>query len=59
MLDNQTFKTVINSTPLISIDLLVRKNNKILLGKRVNKPAQFFFFQLVVGFIKTKQLKAQ
>ena len=29
MLDNQAFKTVANSTPLISIDLLVN-NNKIL-----------------------------
>ena len=29
MLDDQTFKTVIRSTPLISIDLLVKKDNKI------------------------------
>ena len=46
MLDNQTFKTVINSTPLISIDLLVKKNNKILLGKRINKPAQGYLFSI-------------
>tara|TARA_B110000967_G_C18702174_1_gene468413 strand:- start:22 stop:459 length:438 start_codon:yes stop_codon:yes gene_type:complete len=44
MLDNKTFKTVISSTPLISIDLLVKKDNKILLGKRVNKPAQDYLF---------------
>lgn len=44
MLDDQTFKTVISSTPLISIDLLVKKDNKILLGKRINKPAQGYFF---------------
>jgi len=46
MLDGQTFKTVINSTPLISIDLLVKKDNKILLGKRINKPAQGYFFSI-------------
>jgi len=44
MLDDQTFKTVIRSTPLISIDLLVKKDNKILLGKRINKPAQGYLF---------------
>ena len=46
MLDNQTLKTVINSTPLISIDLLVKKDNKILLGKRINKPAQGYLFSI-------------
>ena len=46
MLDNQTFKTVVSSTPLISIDLLVKKDNKILLGKRINKPAQGYLFSI-------------
>ena len=46
MLDDQTFKTVIISTPLISIDLLVKKDNKILLGKRINKPAQSYLFSI-------------
>jgi len=46
MLDNQTFKTVISSAPLISIDLLVKKDNKILLGKRLNKPAQGDLFSI-------------
>jgi len=46
MLDNQTFKIVINSTPLISIDLFVKKNNLILLGKRINKPAQGYLFSI-------------
>jgi len=46
MLDDQTFETVISSTPLISIDLLVKKDNKILLGKRINKPAQGYFFSI-------------
>ena len=46
MLDDQTFEAVISSTPLISIDLLVKKDNKILLGKRINKPAQGYLFSI-------------
>lgn len=46
MLNNKTFKTVIQSTPLISIDLIVKKDNKILLGKRLNKPAQGYLFSI-------------
>jgi colanic acid biosynthesis protein WcaH len=44
MLDDATFKTVLDSTPLISIDILLKKGSKVLLGKRVNKPAQGYFF---------------
>jgi len=44
MLEDATFKTILNSTPLISIDILVMKNGKVLLGKRSNKPAQGYFF---------------
>ena len=44
MLDDQIFKTVVDSAPLISIDILIKKDNKVLLGRRVNKPAQGYFF---------------
>ena len=44
MLDDTTFKTIIDSAPLISIDILLKKDNKFLLGKRINKPAQGYFF---------------
>jgi len=44
MLDDATFKTVLDSAPLISIDILLKKGGKVLLGKRVNKPAQGYFF---------------
>ncbi len=44
-LDNDTFAKVIDFTPLISIDLVVRNaSGKILLGLRTNKPAQGFWF---------------
>ena len=45
MLDEVLFRQVVNLVPLISIDILVVKNAKVLLGKRNNKPAQGFFFQ--------------
>lgn len=45
MLPLDIFKTVIASTPLISIDLIVRNNKRqVLLGLRVNRPAQGYWF---------------
>jgi len=44
MLDSQTFKTVVDSAPLVSIDLIAENGGKILLGKRKNRPARGFFF---------------
>ena len=45
MLPLKTFKTVIESTPLVSIDLIVRnKSGQILLGKRTNRPAKGNWF---------------
>jgi colanic acid biosynthesis protein WcaH len=47
MLPESTFKTIVASTPLVSIDLLVRNlQGNILLGKRVNRPAQGVWFVL-------------
>lgn len=46
MLDNNTFRTVVNSTPLVSIDFIITKNEKALLGRRVNKPASNYFFSI-------------
>ena len=44
-LDNATFAKVVDSTPLISIDLVVRNaSGQILLGLRTNRPAQGFWF---------------
>ena len=44
-LDQQTFKTVINSTPLISIDLIVRnEQGQVLVGQRCNRPAKDYWF---------------
>jgi colanic acid biosynthesis protein WcaH len=45
MLNDLQFKAVIHSTPLISIDLIVRSNSgEVLLGKRLNRPAKGYWF---------------
>lgn len=44
-LDAAAFETVVASTPLISIDLLVKnKKGEYLLGLRKNRPAQGYWF---------------
>ena len=44
-LDEQTFETVVSSVPLVSIDLIVRNpTGRVLLGKRVNRPAEGYWF---------------
>ncbi|MFT5713211.1 MAG: colanic acid biosynthesis protein WcaH [Glaciecola sp.] len=44
-LDESTFKTVIASTPLVSIDLVIKNTHgEYLLGFRNNRPAQGFWF---------------
>lgn len=44
MLDSQTFKIVIENTPLVSIDLCLVYNGQILLGKRNNEPLKGTWF---------------
>tara|TARA_B110001469_G_C9549075_1_gene272453 strand:+ start:93 stop:530 length:438 start_codon:yes stop_codon:yes gene_type:complete len=46
VLDKQTFKVVVRSAPLVSIDLIVKNNNMFLLGKRVNNPAKDYLFSV-------------
>jgi colanic acid biosynthesis protein WcaH len=44
-LDNNIFETVIDSTPLISIDLVVKNpQGHALLGLRTNRPAKDYWF---------------
>lgn len=43
-LSAQTFSNVIEHAPLISIDLCIVHQGKILLGKRNNPPAKDFYF---------------
>lgn len=44
-LSSGAFATVVASTPLVSIDLIVRDSNGlVLLGERLNRPAQGYWF---------------
>lgn len=44
-LDMHTFQTVVAHTPLVSIDLIVENaEGQVLLGQRLNKPAQGYWF---------------
>jgi colanic acid biosynthesis protein WcaH len=44
MLDMQTFKTVIENAPLVSIDLCLVSDRYMLLGKRTNEPLKNRWF---------------
>ena len=45
MVPIEEFKTIMEHTPLITIDFICKdKNNKILLGRRVNNPAKDYYF---------------
>lgn len=56
MLEDKTFKTIIDSTPLVSIDILLKKNDKVLLGRRINKPAQGLFFSIGGRVLKNETI---
>lgn len=44
-LEQQLFKSIVENTPLISIDLIIRNGEGMaLLGQRQNRPAQNFWF---------------
>lgn len=44
-LPEQSFRTVVASTPLVSIDLVIQNSaDEVLLGQRLNRPAKGFWF---------------
>lgn len=44
-LSDSLFSTVIDATPLVSLDLIVRnRQGQVLLGERMNRPAQGYWF---------------
>lgn len=57
MTDDKRFLETINATPLISIDLILEdRNGRVLLGKRVNRPAQGYWFVPGGRIIKNEKL---
>ena len=54
MLEKVIFKTVFKNAPLVSIDLCIVCDEKILLGKRKNNPLKGFFFTPGGRFLKNE-----
>jgi len=57
MLSNEIFKCVVENTPLVSIDFLIKKDNKYLLGKRKNPPAEGFYFTIGGRIFKNETIR--
>jgi colanic acid biosynthesis protein WcaH len=58
-LDKETFSTVIESTPLVSIDLVIKnQQGQALLGQRLNRPAKGFWFVPGGRVLKNESLAA-
>ncbi len=51
------FKTIVDHTPLVSVDLIIKHEGKILLGKRINKPAQGHWFTLGGRVLKNENIQ--
>lgn len=58
-LDKETFSTVLQSTPLVSLDFIVSNpEGKVLLGQRLNRPAQGYWFVPGGRIYKNEAIKA-
>jgi colanic acid biosynthesis protein WcaH len=57
-IEGDVFKTVIENTPLVSVDLIVKDRGRVLLGKRVNKPAQGTWFTLGGRVLKNEMINS-
>lgn len=57
MIDDNRFIEIIDSTPLISIDLILEdREGRILLGKRINRPAKDYWFVPGGRIIKNEKI---
>ena len=57
MVNKDVFKLIVKNTPLISIDFLIKKENKYLLGKRINKPAKDYYFTIGGRIFKNETIE--
>jgi len=57
ILENTVFKCIVENTPLVSVDFLIRKDNKYLLGKRVNPPAKGYYFTIGGRIFKNETIE--
>ena len=56
-LDKDIFKCIVQYAPLISIDFLIEKDGKYLLGKRINKPAKDYYFTIGGRIFKNESIE--
>ena len=57
-MDTNNALAIINATPLVAVDLIIENRNKeILLGKRVNRPAQGYWFVPGGRILKNETIK--
>ena len=50
---------IIDATPLVSVDLIIKNHKKeVLLGKRVNRPAQGYWFTLGGRVLKNETIQS-
>jgi len=57
-MDTKNVLNIIDSTSLVSVDLIIENRNKeILLGKRVNRPAQGYWFVPGGRILKNETIK--
>jgi len=57
-IESEAFKGVITNTPLVSVDLIVKRDGKVLLGRRVNRPAKGFWFTLGGRVLKNEMINS-
>ena len=57
MVNREIFECIIKNTLLISIDFLVKKDDKYLLGKRRNRPAKDFYFTIGGRIFKNESIE--
>ena len=55
-IDDILFRGIIENTPLVSLDLVVRWEGKVLLGRRLNKPAKDYWFTIGGRILKNEKL---
>lgn len=56
MISIDKFSMVVENAPLISIDFIIEKDGLYLLGKRVNKPANGYYFTVGGRILKNETI---
>ena len=55
-IDDTLFRGIIENTPLVSLDLVVKREGRVLLGRRFNKPAKGYWFTIGGRIFKNEKL---